>query len=71
MDEIHFIPLLLEEVEQYLRGLVAAAPRLAGAVLLIAGTWGASKLLRFLVIRLAHPARLRRNLSDVLAMLPG
>ncbi|WP_168709218.1 mechanosensitive ion channel family protein [Halomonas borealis] len=71
MDEIHFIPLLLGEIEQYLRGLAAAAPRIAGALLLIVATWGASKLLRVLVSRLAHRARLRRNLTEVMAMLIG
>lgn len=69
MEQIQFVPLLMGEVEQYLRGLVEAGPRLLGAVVLILVTWGMARLLGALVSRLARRARLRRNLIDVLAML--
>ncbi|WP_299230985.1 mechanosensitive ion channel family protein [uncultured Halomonas sp.] len=69
MEQIQFVPLLMGEVEQYLRGLVEAGPRLLAAVVLILVTWGMARLLGALVSRLARRARLRRNLIDVLAML--
>ncbi|MDT0502352.1 MULTISPECIES: mechanosensitive ion channel family protein [unclassified Halomonas] len=69
MEQIQFVPLLMGEVEQYLRGLVEASPRLLAAVALILVTWGMARLLGALVSRLARRARLRRNLIDVLAML--
>ena len=69
MEQIQFVPLLMGEVEQYLRGLVEAGPRLLAAVVLILLTWGMARLLGALVSRLARRARLRRNLIDVLAML--
>lgn len=71
MEQVPFITLLLAEIEQYLRDLVVASPRLIAALLLILLTWGAARLLGSVVTRLARRARLRRNLSEVLAMLTG
>jgi len=71
MEQIHFVPLLLAEVEQYLRGLIAASPRIIAALVLILLTWGLARLQGFLVTHLARRARLRRNLTEVLVMLTG
>ncbi len=71
LDDIPFFSLLLAEIEQYALGLVSAGPRIAAALLLILLTWGLSKLLRLVVSRIAHHARLRRNLTEVLMMLTG
>ncbi|QEA40677.1 mechanosensitive ion channel family protein [Pistricoccus aurantiacus] len=71
LDDIPFFFLLLAEIEQYALGLVSAGPRIAAALLLILLTWGLSKLLRLVVSRIAHHARLRRNLTEVLMMLTG
>ncbi|WP_108446972.1 mechanosensitive ion channel domain-containing protein [Halomonas denitrificans] len=71
MEQIHFVPLLLSEIEQYLRGLIEASPRIIAALVLILMTWVLAKLLGSLVTRLARRARLRRNLTEVLVMLTG
>ncbi|MFD2191910.1 mechanosensitive ion channel family protein [Pistricoccus aurantiacus] len=71
LDDIPFFSLLLAEIEQYALGLVSAGPRIAAALLLVLLTWGLSKLLRLVVSRIAHHARLRRNLTEVLMMLTG
>jgi small-conductance mechanosensitive channel len=71
MEEIAFIPLLMNELEQYLVDLVAAGPRLVAALLLLIVTWGLSKLLGAVVLRLGRKARLRGSLVGVLVMLTG
>lgn len=69
MDEIAFIPLLMNELEQYLVDLIAAGPRLVGALLLLIATWGLAKLMGAVVLRLGRKARLRNSLVGVLVML--
>lgn len=71
MEEIAFIPLLMNELEQYLVDLVAAGPRLVAALLLLIVTWGLAKLLGAVVLRLGRKARLRGSLVGVLVMLTG
>lgn len=63
--------ILQDQLADHAEALIATAPRIGVAVIVIALTWLLSKLVRWSITRLGRRVRMRHALTEVLSMLGG